>query len=40
MMRIGILVLMIIGIPVMLPLAMIAVGPVLTIQMLYDCTYP
>ena len=39
-MRIGILLLIIIGVPVMLPLAMIAVGPVLTIQVLYDCMYP
>ena len=38
--RVGILILIIVGVPVMLPFAMLAVGPVLTIQMLYDCLYP
>ena len=38
--RVGILILIIVGVPVMLPFAMLAVGPVLAIQMLYDCLYP
>ena len=40
MLRIGILTLLFLGSPLMLPLVMIAVGPVLIIQMLYDCLYP
>jgi len=38
--RAGLLLLIIVGIPVMLPLAMLAAGPVLIIQILFDCLYP
>jgi hypothetical protein len=38
--RLGILFLIIVGVPIMLPVAMVAVGPVLIIQMLQDCLYP
>jgi hypothetical protein len=40
MLRVSILLLIILGFPVMLPVAMVAVGPILTIQMLYDRYYP
>ena len=38
--RTAILILIILGFPIMLPAAMVAVGPVLVTQFLFDCCYP
>lgn len=39
-MRIAILLLLIIGFPVMIPVAMIAVGPVMVVKVMHDSCYP